>query len=182
MSNPDIKLEFIKDLTWGEVFEFWRTNEEDRPNWQEHWKSRGFNSWQEWRMEYAGPFRCPEAKWSFYEIKNPVRNVPFFYGGPFRSWIERFYKSGNPLTFAQLAELPDIQRHQGTNEMVANFPKDSIITGLIVDGEVYIIEGMHRCAALALMNQRGLKHDNKVSIALAESPGGILPVVGRSQK
>jgi len=183
IGNKQIQLEFIKNLSWPEVFEIWRKNEKSRPNWEKHFKSRGFSSWEEWRSKYAEAFRCAEAKWVLYKITNPVRDVPLFYGGPFRAWIERFYKDKKTMTFRRLADLPDIQVHQGTDEMVANFPKDTKITGLIVDGEIYIIEGMHRCAALALMNQRGLKHDSDVFITLAQSPSTKLPpVVGGFKK
>lgn len=42
--NSKIELEFIKDLTWPEVFEVWRQNEENRKNWKQHYAERGFGS------------------------------------------------------------------------------------------------------------------------------------------
>lgn len=180
--NSKIELEFIKNLTWPEVFEVWRQNEENRENWKQHYTERGFDSWEEWRMKYAEPFRCAEAKWALYKITNPVRDIVYFYGGPFRSWKERFYKQNDTLSFEQLADLSEIQQHGGTNEILNNFPENTILTGMVADKQIYIIEGMHRSSALALMNKRGLNFTGEVYIALAESPGGKLPIIGGFKK
>jgi hypothetical protein len=182
LKNKDIKLEFIKNLSWPEVFEIWRQNEEGGQNWIEHFKSRGFDTWEEWRMRYAEPFRCPEANWGLYRLKNPVRDLPSFWGGPFRSWKEKFYKDRDSMTFQELAATSEIQTHGTVNDMVKSFPNPTTLSGMVVDGEVYIIEGTHRCLALALMNQRGLAHEGEVFLTLAESPGGKLPVVGLFKK
>lgn len=182
LKNKSIELEFIKNLSWPEVFEIWRGNEEGRPNWEEHFKSRGFDSWEEWRMKYAEPLQCPKAKWGLYRLKNPVRDMPLFHGGPFRTWIDKYYKDSDSLTFAELIELSELQNNPTINDMVKNFPNSTTISGMVVEGEIFIIEGMHRCCALTLINQKGLAYSGDVFIALAESPGGKLPPVGLFKK
>jgi hypothetical protein len=182
LNNKSVELEFIKDLTWDEVFNIWKKNEGSRENWQEVAKKRGFNSWEEWRIEYAKVFRCQEAKWSFYKIKNPVRDVPTFFGGPFRTWIEKYYKEKESLTFSQLIKIPELHEHKTVNDMTKNFPVSTELTGMVVDNEIFIIEGMHRCCALALMNEQKIAYDEPIFISLAESPGGKLPPTGHYQK
>ncbi len=182
LNNKIIELELIKNLSWPEVFEIWRQNEEGRKNWENHFKPRGFDTWEEWRMRYAEPFKCPEAKWGLYKMKNPVRDMPSFRGGPFQGWKEKFYKDKDSLTFQELVGLPEIQAHEAANDMVKNFPNPTTISCMSVDGEIYVIEGMHRGCALALMNKRDLTYDGEVFLALAESPGGQLPIVGLFKK
>ncbi len=180
--NPKIELEFIKDLGWAEVFEIWRQNEEPRQNWKDYYTSKGFSSWEEWRTEYTEPFRCPEAKWVLYKMIDPVRDIIYVNGGPFRSWKEQLYGEKDSLTFKELADLPESQKRLNAEDFLKNFPKSTTITGMIVGGEIYIIEGMHRCLAMALANQERMKLETEVFIALAESPGGKLPIIGGFKK
>lgn len=143
----NIKLAFIKSLTWEDVFEMWRQNEANRPNWIEFYKKAGYSSWEEWRNEFVKTLKCAKYQWSFYEILEPLKDILPINGGSFKSWIERFYSGKKSLTFKQLADLPAIQAHQGINEIIENFPDQTILTGLIVKGNIYI--SLKVCTAVA---------------------------------
>ncbi|MCX6763130.1 MAG: hypothetical protein NTZ97_00120 [Candidatus Moranbacteria bacterium] len=173
---PNLKL--VKPLKWEEVFDIWRQNEASDPKWMEHYKSRGFATWEAWRETYAVPFKCAEADWGFYVITNPLQDIPNFCGGPFRGWKENHYGEKDTMTFAKLANLDHFQNFYKTEDIIKNFPNGTIISGMEVDGDIYIIEGMHRCLAIALAKKRGLDMPIDIKIALAKSPQGKLPLVG----
>jgi hypothetical protein len=179
----NIKLNLIKPLTWPDVFAIWRQNE-DYPNshWIAHWKGRGFNSWDDWRLTYVEPLGLKELEWGLYEVKNPLQAIPLFHGGPFRSWIEKFYQGVEYPTFADLAKMPEIQTHQGVLNMLADFPAQTTVSAVIINNEAYVVEGMHRCAALALAAKQGKKLDTQVKVALAQYNQEKLPIVGKGQK
>jgi len=177
------QLQLIKKLSWPEVFEIWRKNEDySGSHWIEHWQSRGFSSWQEWRERYVKPWGLDHLDWELYEIINPVETVAEFCGGSFRSWAEKFYNGKDNPSFIELAANPEIQNHQGVLKFFNNFPKETIISAVILNGKIVIVEGMHRCAALGLAAHYGKKIDTKVQLALAQYDMQSLPVIGQQVK
>ncbi|MBU1180456.1 hypothetical protein KJ885_05940, partial [Patescibacteria group bacterium] len=102
------KLKYIKPLNWKDVFEIWRKNESYENKWEAHYKGRGFNSWEEWRKTYTEPLGLDELSWSLFEIKNPLKIIPEFRGGPFHSWSKYFYLGESHPTFRTLIEHPGI--------------------------------------------------------------------------
>ena len=172
-----MELEFIKDLAWSEVFDIWRTNEADKSGWQQTAKNKGYKDWETWRINYFDVFKCREADWRLYEIKNPLEAIPRFHGGPFKTWIERMYQGEFLPAFGRLAEFEHIQKHPTIRGMADNFYADTILTGVALKGEVYIIEGTHRCCALALMTKENKPLTHKIFITLAEYPGDKFPAI-----
>jgi hypothetical protein len=179
----NINLKLIKPLTWPDVFAIWRQNE-DYPDshWIKLWQERGFKSWQDWRASYIKPLGLDELPWGLYEITDPLQAIPLFHGGSFRSWIKMFYQGRDNPTFTELAEKPEIQAHQGILNMLASFPAQTTITAVVINDEAYVVEGMHRCAALALAAKQGKKLDTRVKVALAQYNQDKLPIVGKGQK
>lgn len=180
---PNIELKFIKPSSWPDVFEIWRQNE-DYPNshWIAHWQERGFKSWDDWRNTYLEPLDLKELEWGLYEITEPFKAIPLFHGGPFRSWIEKFYQGVEYPTFSDLATMPEIQAHQGIIKILANFPPQTTISAVVINGEAYVVEGMHRCAALALATRQKIAFNIKLYVALAQYNKKELPQVGRNKK
>lgn len=179
----NIKLNLIKELSWSDVFEIWRQNE-DYPNshWIAHWQGRGFKSWDDWRASYIGPLGLDQLNWELHEVVEPLKGIPLFHGGPFRSWIEMFYQGREFPTFAELAQMPEIQTHNGVLSMLKTFPEQTTISAVVINGEAYVVEGMHRCAALALAAKQGKKLDTQLKVALAQYNKNELPTVGKGQK
>lgn len=176
------QFEYVKPLTWEDVFGFWRENEAASPAWEEHWRSRGFNSWEEWRQQYAGPFKCADRQWHLYRVVNPLESVPNFHGGPFRNWVEKYYEGEKAPQFSKLAQTPYAQQHEPINNLLENFPEETKITGLVQNGEVIIIEGTHRCIAVARAAHEGKRIETTIYIAVADASGEDLPIVGGFQK
>ena len=175
-------LEKVKDLSWEDVFEIWRQNEGSNPKWIEHAKENGFASWEEWRNMYAKDLNLAERNWTLYKITDPLKTIPTFRGGPFKTWIQRHYGGHPRPTFAELAQREDMQNNKDNVNILDNFPQETTITGLKQDASVIIIEGMHRCVAIALAAQQGKELDTTVHITLADATGEELPVIGQYRK
>jgi len=149
----DERIKLIRQCEWEEVFLAWYENEGKTQHWAELAKERGFTNWADWRIRgYARRFECEKAAWGFYEVSNPSEVVLSWFGGPFRTWIERHYGNEKTKSFSELASRPDITNHGTVRVMMENYPKNSIITALeLSDGQIFVIEGMHRTCSLAVM-------------------------------
>lgn len=173
-------------LSWKEVFEFWEDNEGESSHWARHARDRGYASWEEWRMEYANALGLPEkTDWVLHKINDPLITIPQFHGGPFSGWINRYYNGNTDptLTFAELAELGKIQTHDGIASIMNAFPDSTVLTGLIMpDNSIVIIEGMHRCCAIALLAKTRQLLAANVYIALAHAGEDVLSIVGGYEK
>jgi hypothetical protein len=172
-------LEFIKKSDWQEVFDLWRAQEAHLEKWKIHYKERGYNSWEEWRKKGAEQFGCDKLDWGIYKIKNPLGSVPKFFGGPFAGWRDYFYNGKKTKSFAQLAQLKKVQEHKGITDIVKKFPKKTSLVGLIVKNKIFIIEGMHRSTAIALINKSKQKLNSDIIIALAKFNKKELPQLKR---
>lgn len=162
-------LEFIKKLTWDEVFSIWRDNEAERENWIRIYKQKGFGSWDEWRKTYIKPIpEVKSKKWRLYQVLSPEKVLPEFRGGPFKGWIDRFYKGEELPKFTKIAEHLEVQNHKGISRMKDNFPQKTSLIGFKTEKGIVILEGMHRCAAVALAAREGENISGDVFIALTE--------------
>lgn len=174
----------IRSLTWDEVFDLWRQNE-DTPRWEAVYTTRGFATWAEWRMTYADPWRCPELRWALYRIDSPTDVVPQFIGGRFRTWVEKYYGKRYSPTFSELIQHPELSHHANIDSMMRDFPRETTITALFHRGEnavaaPMVIEGMHRCCAIAKAAALSHPINAELFVAMAESPDKTLPVLGQN--
>jgi len=178
--NEQIKL--IRQCEWEEVFLLWFENEGKTSHWAELAKERGFASWAEWRLKgYARRFECEKAAWGFYEVSNPSEVVLSWFGGPFRTWIERHYDGEKTKSFSELASRSDISNHATVRAMTENYPKDSVISALeLSDGRIFVIEGMHRTCSLAVMAKENKSFADKLIFAIGRSQLSELPAVGQN--
>ncbi len=166
-------------LRGDEVFEYWRFNEINEPHWIEYWKSKGFKSWEEWRTKYAQEFKLRDREWVFCRILDPINNIPFFRGGPLSSWVKNFYHGLPAPTFDWIVrENIIIESNDAVVSMAHNFPSRSVLTGLYTRDGVMIIEGMHRCCAVASIRRQGRELTDEVYICLALAYDEELPTTG----
>lgn len=169
--------ELIRDLPWEEVFEYWRKSEGEDSPWLTVAKKDGFENWEKWRLEkYALPVGCAEAKWKLYKIKKPLTVVPKFFGGPFESWTRLHYGGEKTRTFQELVKLPAIENHEKIRRLSRDYPIESTIVCLRPkNGNIYTVEGMHRCSALALMAAENISFSKEIFMALGELDLDELP-------
>lgn len=176
-------LEFMRLLSWEEVFEFWRNDEGNNPDWLAHAKERGFDSWEEWRGSYVAPFKLDARMWALYRVSDSMRSVPTFHGGPFRAWVEQIYgDAGISPTFDVIAERLSGQKNSRVLSLVEDFPKRTTIIGVLTENGVVVIEGTHRCAALALAAKEGKTIETDMTIALGSGLPGDLAIIGGHRK
>ncbi|MEX1112605.1 MAG: hypothetical protein WEC84_04025 [Candidatus Andersenbacteria bacterium] len=173
------QLEHMQPLSWDEAFAIWHSNEAHNPSWQQLVRERGFDSWEEWRMTYATPLALPSRSWHLYRIHNPLQVVPTFQGGPFKTWIARYYGGISQPPFSKIVQHPQILANPSINSLFSSFPTKTTIMGLQQSEVITIIEGMHRCCALALAAQRNIHIETELYIALADATNETLPEIGQ---
>jgi len=174
-------LEFIEPIQWEDIFQTWKAGEAWQASWKKHWESRGFSSWDEWREAYAAPLHPKSLKWFLYEIKNPLQDLPFFFAVPSRSWIDKAYGGETTKQLKNLLDLPIIQDNPKILEIKEKFPPETMLTGLLWQDEIILVEGMHRACALAGWDAR-VPFKGKVKLALAEWNEKEIPVIGGNYK
>jgi hypothetical protein len=177
MNIPD--LSFVRDLTWPEVFEIWRANEEYLTKWEEVYKRRGFETWEAWRTNLIVPMELESKTWKLYRIERPTQTIAGFHGGPFRGWTERYYDGATVPEFRAIVRHPEIKTVHAFQDFISNFPSPTTITGVQNDDGIVIVEGMHRCTSLVLAEAQGKHLDPELYIALADFVPGHLPLVGK---
>jgi hypothetical protein len=130
---------------------------------------------------YAKRFKCAKADWGLYEIENPSKEVSKWFGGPFRTWIEKYYNNKKTRSFKELIFGSDIINHPAIQSMAKDYPKNSVITALkLKNGKIFVIEGMHRSCALALMKKQKKPFSGKLIFAIGKSNLSELPPVGKN--
>lgn len=176
--NPRVSL--IRPCKWEEVFLEWYKNEGENPDWNALARERGFSSWADWRLNgYAARFLCREAEWGLYEIVDPSLVVSEWYGGPFRTWIERYYNGKQTTQFKKLAQHEELRKVQKIRSIIEEYPVTSVVSALeLANGDIYVIEGMHRVVALTLMAIEGKPFQGKLVFAIGKSDLSQLPSVG----
>lgn len=175
-------MNLLRPVTWEEVFLEWYKNEGENPDWIALAKQRGFASWADWRVNgYARRFECEKAEWGLYEINNPSEIISGWFGGPFRSWIERHYDNEKTKSFTELAQRPEIIALPTIQRRVKEYPAQSIITALqLPDNRIFVIEGMHRACALARMAAEGRPYPSTLTFAIGKSTLMELPPAGKN--
>jgi len=171
----------IKKLSWSDVFDIWRQNEENSEHWQKYWKAKGFESWEAWRNHTHANLHGETLSWTLYKVEDPAKTVLQFLGGPFRSWTKWFYLNNTHPSFTDIVQHPGIQNHRAILELIDSFPSPTTITGVKTSDGIVVIEGMHRTCALALSIVQNRPITPKLYIALADFPGE-LPLLGAEHK
>lgn len=172
-------LTFIRELTWSDVFEIWRKNEEALEKWKEVYTRRGFETWEAWRKNLIAPWNLESRTWKLYRIKDAANVIADFHGGPFRGWTERYYNGVIAPTFREIIRHPDIRTVHAFKDFISDFPSPTTVTGIQNDDGVVIIEGMHRCTSVVLAESQGAPIEPELYIALADYVPGHLPLVGK---
>ncbi len=170
-------LKYIRPTSWKEVFDTWRELEAWQKSWKQHWTERGFDTWDEWRKAYIEPYQPTNLSWELYEITEPLKDAPYFYGTPTKGWIEKAYAGETTLQLKELAQHPILKDNEKINDIKRNFPAETMLTGVVYDNKIVLLEGMHRANALANWSS-GSSFTGKVTIALANWSKPLLRIGG----
>ncbi|QQS16134.1 MAG: hypothetical protein IPK84_02165 [Candidatus Moraniibacteriota bacterium] len=173
-------LKYLRFISWGEVFDTWRELEAWQELWKAHWTERGFESWDEWRHAYAKPLHPEALDWQLYHLTHPLADSPLLYGTPTTGWIKKAYQGKITKQLKDLVRLPIISQNEKIRDIQRAFPEETQLTGIVHNGNVILIEGMHRAAALASWNS-DIPFAGKVTLALAEWTEAV-PALGGNYK
>lgn len=166
-------------MAWDEVITIWEAGEAGLPRWITHYQKRGFDNWRDWRTHTTNELQPQNLHWYLYKVSNPMKTVPLFKGGPFRAWIKNYYGSLKSPTFAEIVKHSDVGKSSTIQEMIANFPANTTIIGLKTTDGIVIIEGMHRCTALALAELQRKPIQTTLSLILADYGEKEVPLMGQ---
>lgn len=155
----------------------WRKLEAWQEAWKKHWTERGFDSWDDWRKAYIAPYQPEDLSWKLYEITNPLRDTPYLYGTPTKGWIEKVYNGETTLQLKDLSRHSVIRDNEKILDIKNNFPVETMLTGIVHQEKIVLLEGMHRANALANWDIN-TPFRGRVTIALAEWNRPILRIGG----
>jgi hypothetical protein len=168
-------------MSWEEIFAKWRESEAWQESWKKHWESRGWSSWDEWRKAYSAPLFPGNLQWFLFEVKEPLKDSSLFYGVPSRSWIEKVYGEASPKQLRDILDHPIIRDNDKISAIKKNFPEETMLTGLVHEDKIILIEGMHRACALASWDP-AKPLEAKITIALAKWKEKDIPIIGGNYK
>lgn len=169
--NPEMQnqVRFVRPEVWQEIADVWRQNEES--NAASVYTQLAPPDWLEWRNKIIVPLHLERLDWGLCTIPNPTVTIPYFHGGPFAPWEKRYYGGKQTPTFKEIIAVAGthIETRDKFTEILASAAPIHLI-GLIKDGEIYIVEGMHRCVAIALAasQQRHIQSEARISLAVSD--------------
>lgn len=170
-------LEYLHDVKWNDIFSVWRSREAYQNTWKEHWEERGFDSWDEWRKNYASPIKPKDKNWKIYKI-NDIADIQEIYGVPSRAWIKNCYDGEITMKLGDILNHPMVKDNGKIEAILNNFPYQTMFTGIINGEKIVLIEGMHRALASAEMYRKNIAPNTIIVIALSEHSGEI-PKIGK---
>lgn len=169
MLDSNIELKKISDVSWKDVFEYWRQNEESSLEWKKHWMSRGYNSWHSWRLSYVDKLGLQDEQWELFEIIDPIKTIPNFMGGFFKGWQKEIYGNKKTMIFSEIAKSVNVLQNKKIISIMEDFPRETYLIGINMNKKIYILEGMHRCSAVSVLSSRGeYLRDSKIYIAIVK--------------
>ena len=178
-------MKFIKDTTWEDVFEEWRTNEASDPGWINCAVNiKGWPDWESWRRFGASHIRAGKRTWQMFEFTDPMNEIPRMLIGPFTGWQARFLEK-NKHTFEDMLNTPEhgafFKDHNKIVALMKQFPSHSTFIGLIREdtNQIVCLEGSHRATAVALAKKESttINFTTAPHIALAILPTEETPLL-----
>lgn len=162
MNLDKAQFEFIKPLTWIEVVKIWRNNEINEEHWKTYYRSKGYESWEQWREKYLDAYAALNKEWYLVKVKDPIKSAPNFRGGHYKGWRDNFYEG------KELPKFGEMKEHRAAEKFLKNLPKETTIIALNTDVGIVIAEGMHRCAAIAKAAKENKKLGLNLYIAMTD--------------
>jgi hypothetical protein len=154
---------YIRDIPWSEIFNTWKSVEED--SWREYYEQKGFESWEDWRRKYVDVIKPQERVWKLYKIVDPQNYIAKCFVGPFKGWT-KYYKDRDHSRFQDIAQHPDIRDNEKVARLTNRYPKEVFFIGLSSADRTMLIEGTHRATSLVLRAHDGDDTITNARIAL----------------
>ncbi|MBI4253317.1 hypothetical protein HY623_04050 [Candidatus Uhrbacteria bacterium] len=179
-----------KQLSWNGVFDGWRRAEEEL--WRPVYSGFGWESWDAWRQMMIGDLRLEGREWFEYEIEHPHTEIPHYSIGGWNGWKKYRPAEKDIALFSDIAIPPETgdRSYDGdkridvrTNDKVKSLigcVDDTTIIGFHFPDCIAILDGTHRCTAIAVEAQDGrVVSHGRFTIRLARfdsSDAGLLRI------
>lgn len=163
-----MRLEFIRPITWEEIWEQWRKDEEGW--WEEHYAKEGFSDWESWRGASVKKYNVHDWEWKLFRVPDPLNTVSTFFVGSFPGW-RPYYPDKDHSHFKDIATSKGFigsHTHNKVLEILKSFPKETQLVGVRHLDMIMVMEGTHRSTAMAYALQNHIPLETKVTIALTE--------------
>jgi hypothetical protein len=163
-----MQLEKIRSITYKEIWEQWKKDEEGL--WETHYQNEGFSDWESWRGKQEINAFLKNNSWNLYRVLDPPKTAQAFFVGPYKGW-RSYYTDMNHSRFKDIVKHPGyIGSHtqEKVKAILSAFPETIQVIGARGGGEIGILEGTHRCCALAEIALHNLSQSADTTIALAD--------------
>ncbi len=161
-------LKYIGPITWARVFAAWRRAEAWQKCWQEHWRERGFDSWEAWRSNYIASLTPETREWQLYQLTDLAMIVDM-YGAPTKGWIKHYYDGALTRPLREVAPMIAQKKNAKVLAIMDDFPPATLLTAVRDEHDrIILVEGMHRTCALTLLVQRDTLPSAIVTLAIAD--------------
>jgi len=173
-------MRYLEETGWEEIFNGWRQREAENPEWVEcAIKVKGWPDWESWRRFMGEQIRVHERIWTWYEIDDPLNEIPAMLMGPFQGWQTKVegHFAANSASFADLVNIPEqdaaLRENAAIASVLAGLPFSTDLIGLRRSdtGRLVVYDGSHRATAWALAQKEGRVLDTRrtqVRMAVAE--------------
>ncbi|MDG1949312.1 MAG: hypothetical protein P8J32_00640 [bacterium] len=175
------------NIEWKQVLKGWREAEE--AHWTNFAKERGYDSWWEWRKSYVTDLGLEERAWTEEVLDDPHSYVKQLHIGGYRGWKKYRPANVDTATFEQVATSPtegelsyageervDVRVNGRVQEFVRKLHDTTILVLRSGDIEV-LLDGHHRCAAIAIEGQDGTKSEFNLTVQICQFANGELELL-----
>jgi hypothetical protein len=175
-------------MNWEHVLADWRKSEEEA--WRPFYAERGFRSWLEWRESYIRDLKLARRTWEETVVSDPHLIVPTYAIGGYRAWYKYRPSQQAIATFEDVAVVPvpgeksyvdgspreDVATNLKVSALLGNL-QDTTILALRCGERVAVVDGTHRCAAIALENTVALSSKIRLTVRTATLPPSELGIL-----
>lgn len=158
---------FVGVRTWQQVLGTWAQQELTNDVWQAECARRGM-TWFEWRKSTIDFFQLERRRWVVLQVRRPMVVVPRLRGGEHPDWERLYYDGQRCPTFSWLAANSTVESNPMVQRALASFPPRSTIIAVERGGSAVVVDGMHRCSALAFAARNGAAVAANLTLAIGE--------------
>lgn len=162
------------NISWSTVLDGWREGEEAQ--WEPLYTQRGYDSWWEWRESYMKELHLADRTWTQEVIEDPHAYVKQLHIGGYRGWHQYRPEGIEAATFEEVVTPPtdnemnyagEARVNPRTNEKIMSLVgqlKDTTILVLKSGDFQVLLDGHHRCAAIAIESTDGPRSNFQLTI------------------
>jgi len=159
--------DFVGARSWLQVLGIWAQQELPNDHWRAAYEARGM-TWFEWRRSTIDHFGLEQRRWQLLRVRRVHHVIPMLRGGDHPDWERLYYDGKRCPTFGWLADSSDVEGNPGVQRLLVDFPRRTTVMAVVRGGDVIVVDGMHRCSALAFASRNGGTVETELYLAVGE--------------